>query len=70
MKLEHVGMMLHVGPSFVLYALLLDLGCCLKAHIELDGQFGSEKEKKVCVQKGNICKAVLTVANDAPEGLI
>ena len=45
MKLGHVGMMLHVGPSFVLYALLLDPGCCPRAHFELDGQFESEKTR-------------------------
>ena len=46
MKLGHVGMMLHVGPLFVLYALLLDPGCCTRAHFELDGHFQSEKTKK------------------------
>ena len=44
MKLGHIGMMLHVGPSFVLHALLLDLGCCPRAHFELDGQFESEQK--------------------------
>ena len=27
--------MMHVEPSFVLYALLLDPGCCLRAHTVL-----------------------------------
>ena len=31
-KLEH---MINVEPSFVLYALLLDPGCCMRAHIIL-----------------------------------
>ena len=47
MKLEHVGAMLRMGPSFVLYALFLDLGCCPRAHIELDGQFESEEKQSV-----------------------
>ena len=29
--------MVHVEPSFVLYARLLDLGCCLRAHTLLSG---------------------------------
>ena len=29
--------MMHVEPSFVLYALLLDPGCCLRAHTVLSG---------------------------------
>ena len=33
-----------MGPSFVLYALLLDPGCCPRAHFELDGQFESEQK--------------------------
>ena len=45
-KLENVGMMLHLGPSFVLYALLLDPGCCPRAHIEVDGQFESDQKKR------------------------
>ena len=45
MKLGRVGTMLHVGPSFVLYALLLDPGWCPRAHFELDGQFVSEKKR-------------------------
>ena len=45
MKLGHNGM-LHVGPSFVMYALLLDLlSCCPRAHFELDAQFESETKK-------------------------
>ena len=48
MKLGHIDMMLHVGPSFVLYALLLDPGCCLRAQFELDGQFELEKKKYAC----------------------
>ena len=39
--------MLHVEPSFVLYALLLDLGCCLRAHTVLNGTVELiEPEKK------------------------
>ena len=39
----------NVEPSFVLYALLLDPGCCLRAHIilvELVEPEGKKKEKK------------------------
>ena len=32
----HKGMM-HVEPSFVFYALLLDSGCCLRAHAVVIG---------------------------------
>ena len=46
MKLGHNGM-LHAGPSFVPYALLLDPGCCPRAHFELDGQVESDKKKKL-----------------------
>jgi hypothetical protein len=49
---QHVGMMLHVGPSFVLYARLVDPGCCPKAHFELDGQFESEQKKEQLMRKG------------------
>ena len=35
------------GPSFVFFALLLDLGCCPRAHFELDGLFESGKKKEV-----------------------
>ena len=36
LKLGH-NSMLHVGPSFVMYALLRDQGCCPRAHFEVDG---------------------------------
>ena len=38
--------MMHVEPSFVLYALLLDPGCCLRAHIILSEIVGLVKQKK------------------------
>ena len=40
--------MMHVEPSFVLYALLLDPGCCLRAHTVLSGtvELLSQKKKK------------------------
>ena len=37
MKLGQVGMMLHVEPSFVLYALLPDPGCCPRGLENLMG---------------------------------
>ena len=42
-KLEH---MINVEPSFVLYALLIDLGCCLRAHIILIKLVEPEEKKK------------------------
>ena len=47
--------MLHAGPSFVLYALLLDPGCCLRAHFELDGQVELEKNKSEYVAEVSPC---------------
>ena len=38
--------MINVEPSFVLYALLLDPGCCLRAHIILIELVEPEGEKK------------------------
>ena len=38
--------MINVEPSFVLYALLLDPGCCLRAHIILIELVEPEKKKK------------------------
>ena len=32
-----LGHMMHVEPPFVLYALHLDPGCCLRAHTVLNG---------------------------------
>ena len=37
--------MMHVEPSFVLYALRLDPGCCLRAHTVLSGTVEPEKKK-------------------------
>ena len=38
--------MINVEPSFVLYALLLDPGCCLRAHITLFGLVEPGEKKK------------------------
>ena len=38
--------MLHVGSSFALYTLLLDPGCCPRAHFEFDGQVESDPKIK------------------------
>ena len=48
--------MLHVGPLSVLYALLIDPGCCPRAHFELDGQFESDHPARKGMQptKGRI----------------
>ena len=44
---------MHVEPSFVLYALLLDPGCCLRAHTVLNRIFGVvELDKKKDDGKG------------------
>ena len=39
--------MINVEPSFVLYALLLDPGCCLRAHIILMKLVEPEGKKKI-----------------------
>ena len=38
--------MMHAEPSFALYALLLDPGCCLRAHTVLSGTVDPERKKK------------------------
>ena len=38
--------MMHVEPSFVLHALLLDPGCCLTAHTVPSGTVGPVQKKK------------------------
>ena len=52
--------MMHVEPSFVVYALRLDLGCCLRAHIVLCTT-GEPMQKKRA--------AVLTVFSGALSGI-
>ena len=43
--------MMHVEPSFVLYALLLDPGCCLRAHtVLIDTVEPAEPEKRSPMQ--------------------
>jgi hypothetical protein len=56
--------MTNVEPSFVLYALLLDPGCCLRAHIVLIELIEPEKkkERKKEPRQGHEGKAVGTAA--------
>ena len=54
-KLEH---MTNVEPSFVLYALLLDPGCCLRAHIILIELVEPEK-KKLVLHPTAVCFGVI-----------
>ena len=43
--------MMHVEPSFVLYALRLDPGCCLRADTVLSGTV--EPHKKILLRAWN-----------------
>ena len=54
--------MINVEPSFVLYALLLDPSCCLRAHIILIKLVELEGKKK---ERKDGCVLLLRVATNA-----
>ena len=65
MRLGHV---MHVEPSFVLYALRLDPGCCLRARTVLRRSVQPVGKKNVLTRRPRACDGTLWRTAHAPMG--